>query len=384
MRCIAAILVLASAPALQAQRIIDAGDPVNRSLIQNFDRIWSTKDSKDRAALGCEIAFIPSELGFDLRLWTTYALSIRASEFAGANRTRMTALIKVEPLAPAGETVYLARRMAIPRIPLNPPKNVRVGANGGFALGEGKYRVRLTFVDQRGRSCMKQWTFKAKAGRRNASELDPGQVADASNGWAGFDAPPAGAAARHATIVINAYPVFRRRHMASLSWRDQVTLMNVLSSVLSRSGFHSARVVAFDLQRRQVIYNEPEFSPRSFEALSDALSSVDLTTIDYATLAKGPTERQFLERTIQDLTRQGDPGEIIFISPPTRPASGSGQKNDAIWEGHARPSVLALAPNPIPEGAVIDFAKSGKARVFSIYLPSDLAAAVNRIAAHTP
>ena len=172
--------------------------------------------------------------------------------------------------------------------------------------------------------------------------------------------------------------------MAALSWRDQVTLMNVLSSVLSRSGLHSAHVVAFDLQRRQVIYNEPEFSPRSFEAIYDALSSVDLSTIDYDTLAKGPTERQFLETTIQDLTRQGDPGEIIFISPSTRPAKGSGQKNDAIWEGLARPAVLALAPNPIPEGTVVDFAKSGKARVFSIYHPSDLAAAVNRLATATP
>ncbi|MDJ8954103.1 hypothetical protein PTM75_15090, partial [Clostridium perfringens] len=94
-------------------------------------------------------------------------------------------------------------------------------------------------------------------------------------------------------------------------------------------------------------------------------------------LAKGPTERQFLESTIRDLARQGDPGEILFISPSTRPAGGSGQKNDAIWEGLARPSILALAPNPIPEGAVVDFAKSGKARVFSIYLPSDLAAAVS-------
>ena len=384
MRCIAAILVLALAPALQAQRIIDANDPVNRTLIQNFERIWNAKGSKDRAALGCAIGFIPSELGFDLRLWTTYALAIRASEFAGTSRTRMTALIKVEPLAPAGETVYLARRMAIPKIPPNPPKNVRVGASGGFALGEGKYRVRLTIVDQHGRSCMKQWTFKAKAGRRNASELDPGQVADTSDGWAGFDVPPPGATARHATIVINAYPVFRRRHMAALTWRDQVTLMNVLSSVLSRGGFHSARVVAFDLQRRQVIYNDPEFGPRSFEALYDALSSVDLATIEYGTLAKGPTERQFLESTIQDLTRHGDPGEIIFISPPTRPAKRPGQKNDAIWEGLDRPAVLALAPNPLPEGAVIDFAKSGKARVFSIYLPSDLAAAVNRLAANAP
>jgi len=132
-------------------------------------------------------------------------------------------------------------------------------------------------------------------------------VADAFDGWKGFDAPPPGASARRATILINVYPVTRRRHMAALSWRDQATLMNVLSSVVSRGGFHSARVVAFDLQRRQVVYDEPDFQPRSFEALADALSSVNLATIDYATLAEGPTEQQFLESTIKDLARQGDP-----------------------------------------------------------------------------
>lgn len=384
MRSLAVILALASAPALHAQRIIDPRDPANRNAIQTFDRIWSAKDSKDRAALGCEIAFIPSELGFDLRLWASYAFTIRASEFAGTSRTRMTALIQVEPLEPAGEPVYLARRMALPRIPANPPKNVRVGANGGFPLGEGKYRARLTIVDQRGRSCMKQWTFRAKAGRRNASELGPGQVADASDGWEGFDSPPAGTPARHATILVNAYPVYRRRHAEALSWRDQVTLRNVLGSVLSRGGFHSARVVAIDLQRREVVFDEANFQPRSFEAFADALSSVDLSTIAYATLAEGPTEHQFLESTIKDLARHGDPGEIIFISPQTRTGSGAGHKNSAVWEGLARPSVLSLAPAPLPEGAVVDFARSGKARVFSIYFPSDLAAAVQKLASHRP
>jgi len=209
-------------------------------------------------------------------------------------------------------------------------------------------------------------------------------VADAFDGWKGFDAPPPGASARRATILINVYPVTRRRHMAALSWRDQATLMNVLSSVVSRGGFHSARVVAFDLQRRQVVYDEPDFQPRSFEALADALSSVNLATIDYATLAEGPTEQQFLESTIKDLARQGDPGEMIFVSPQTRPAKASGPKNESIWEGLARPSVLALVPFPLPEGAVIDFAKSGKARVFSIYLPSDLASAVQKLATSRP
>jgi hypothetical protein len=46
--------------------------------------------------------------------------------------------------------------------------------------------------------------------------------------------------------------------------------------------------------------------------------------------------------------------------------------------------VLALLPRPIAEGSVVEVAKGGKGRIFSIYTPADLASAVEQIASGRP
>ena len=185
-------------------------------------------------------------------------------------------------------------------------------------------------------------------------------------------------------VVMNAYPVTRRRHLSALSWRDQSTLMNVLASLLARGGYHSARVIAFDLFNRQVVYDEAEFGPGSFDELADALGRVNLGTVSYETLAEGPTEHQFLESIVKEISKQGDRGEVVFITPPTEPPRRTGLRNEGVWEGLGRPSVLALLPRPVAEGAVIDVAKVAKGRILAIYSPADLASAVERMASARP
>ena len=363
-----------------AQMRMDLTVPANRKAAGVFEDLWKKKDDRSRQALRCEIRQVGPSLGFDLRLWSGYSFSIPLTDFKGLQRARLSSIIKVEPLEPAGAPVYLGRRLTIPKIPDEPSKKLHASAGGGFTLGAGKYRASLLIADTRGRSCMKSWTIKAKEPRAGGSQLARGEVSDAYSGWSDFAAPAPGAAARRVTVIVNAYPVTRRRHLAALSWRDQSTLMNVLASLLSRGGYHSARVMAFDLLNRRVVFDETEFGPGSFDELADALGSVNLGTVNYKTLAQGPGERQFLESIVRDISKQPDPGEIVFITPPTQSPSRSSAPNNGVWEGLGRPAVLALLPRPVPEGAVIEVAKGAKGRIFSIYSPADLASAVERIA----
>lgn len=364
-----------------AQMRLDLSIPANKGVARAFEELLQGKEVRGSQALGCEIKPVSPNLGFDLRLWAGYVFNIPLAEFKGMQRSRLSAVIKLEPLEPGGEAVYLGRRLGIPRIPDEPPKRLYVNAGGGFALGAGKYRASLVVADARGRACMKSWTIKAKEPRDGSSRLARGVISDATAGWKGFSGPAADAAVRRVTVVMNAYPVTRRRHLAALSWRDQSTLMNVLGSLLSHGGYHSARVMAFDLANRRVLYDEPEFGPRSFEALADALGSVNLGVVDYETLARGPTERQFLESLVKDISKRGYEGEIVFITPGTQSADRASELDEGVWEGLKRPSVLALLPRPVAEGPVIDIAKGGKGRIFSIYSPSDLASVVERMAA---
>jgi hypothetical protein len=317
-------------------------------------------------------------MGFDLQVWSGYAVAIPVSSFTPRIRPRLTTLIKVEPLAPQGEPVFLARLLRLPSIPERPPKQARFATGGGFSLGEGRYRVKLIVVDEKDRYCMKQWEVKAKPGGGDRA-LKPGEVTDATAGWHGFPAAEDGKTRRKATVLINAYPVRLRRHSAVLSWRDQATLLNVLTAILSRGGFGSARVVAFDLNRKQVIFDEPAFRPSSFRSLTEAMGSVDISTVDYSILASGPSERQFLASLAQDMQKHTDAGDIIIVTPSTPPPDKPGPRIDSAWEGLDRPDVLALLPRPLPEGSVIDVAKGAKGRVFSIYSPSDLASALRKI-----
>jgi hypothetical protein len=160
--------------------------------------------------------------------------------------------------------------------------------------------------------------------------------------------------------------------------------MNVLASLLARGGYHSARVIAFDLYNRRVVYDEADFGPGTFDELADALGSVNLGTVTYETLSQGPGEHEFVESIVKEISMQARPGEIVFITPPTEPPRRAGARNEGVWEGLDRPSVLALLPRPVAEGSVIDVAKGAKGRIFSIYSPSDLASAVERMASARP
>lgn len=380
----AAILVVAAALPAGAQMRLDAREPANRGVVRAFEELWKKRDDKGRSALGCEIRQVGPGLGFDLRLWSGYAFSIPVADFKGQRQARLSAVIKVEPLEPVGEPVYLGRRLTIPNIPEEPSKKLYLSAGGGFSVGAGRFRANLLIADGRGRACMKSWTIKAKKPRGGGVRLAPGEVADASDGWKGFAAPAAGVAARRVTVVMNAHPVTRRRHLSSLSWRDQSTLMNVLASLLAGGGYHSARVIAFDLFNRRVVYDERQFGPGSFDELADALATVNPGTVDFETLAQGPTEHEFVESIVKQISKQESRGEIVFVTPPTEPPRRTGARNEGIWEGMGRPSVLALLPRPVAEGSVIDVAKGAKGRIFAIYSPSDLATAVERMAAARP
>jgi hypothetical protein len=369
---------------LCAQVRLDPSTPANQKVVTGIEELWRQKGDGKRQTLDCEISSVPPNLGFDLRLWAGYTFNMPLTEFKGQNRARLSAVIRLEPLEPSGKAVYLGRRMTIPKIPDVPSKRLFVSASGGFALGAGRYQASLMIADGSGRWCAKSWTIKAKEPRGGASRLARGEVADAYAGWVGFRAPEAGELPRRATVVMNAYPVTRRRNVAALSWRDQSTLMNVLGSVLSRGGYHSARVVAIDLLNRQVVYDDQRFAPGSFDGLADALGSVNLATVDYRTLEQGPSEHQFLESVVKGISSGADPGEIVFITPPTQPPRRAGARNEGVWEGLRRPAVLALLPRPVPEGSVIDVAKGAKGRIFSIYTPSDLASAVERMASGRP
>lgn len=383
MRLLSAVLALTAVQAA-AQMRLDLSLPSNRVVVKSFEDFWKQPAGERGPELECTITTVPASLGFDLRLWAGYYFTVPLAEFKGLRQTRLSAIIRIERLDATGEPVYLGRRLAVPSIPSEPSKRLHVGAGGGFAVGEGRYRASLLIVDVRGRWCAKSWKLKANTPRGGAPHPGKGEVQDASGGWPGFASPAAGVQGRRATVLVNAFPVTRRRNLAALSWRDQSTLLNVLASLLSRGGFHSARVLAVDVLNRQVVYDEPRFSPGSFESLGDALGAVNLATVDYGTLAEGPGEHQFLESIVKRISKEADPGEIVFITPSTQSPGRPGARNEGVWEGLRRPAVLALLPRPIAEGSVVEVAKGGKGRIFSIYTPADLASAVERIASGRP
>ena len=102
---IAAILVVAAALPAGAQMRLDMTAPANRGVVRAFEDFWKKKDDKSRQPLGCDVRQVGPGLGFDLRMWSGYAFTIPLTDFKGQKRARLSAVIKVEPLEPAGEPV---------------------------------------------------------------------------------------------------------------------------------------------------------------------------------------------------------------------------------------------------------------------------------------
>jgi hypothetical protein len=151
---------------------------------------------------------------------------------------------------------------------------------------------------------------------------------------------------------------------------------------LREAGFRSASLTVFDLMKREVVFEAREVRPEDVGNLARQLARIDYGTIPLQTLRDGPLPGDFL----QDLVRRGlrsepQPDALIFIGARWRGGPKVRAVDPALKE--ASPPAFHLAyslPNtPEDTDAITSLVKGLGGRVFSIYLPKNLAPALRQI-----
>lgn len=379
-RILFAALLLGIPVCARAQMRFDAAGPAGRSAREAFDRAYTDK-TKER--LDCQVSTYPARLSYDLQISASYEFLLPLRQFQGKEPRTLLNVFRVTPRKPQGEPVWFIRRWPVRRIPAEMfvDKRLALQLGGGFLVGPGDYQVDWLLIDGEDRVCRKSWRVKARESRAESLGIKPGFIDDDRRlmNWRGPAA--ANETARSATIFLHAAPTFRRRYSTRLSWWDYRLLMTSLTNTIDRGGFSAARVIVLDLQRRRVLFEASEFTGREYRRMGEVLGEVDLATIDYATLAKGPSEWAFLENLLADERKRPDqPDAYIYISPAWREGERRRPLSEGLLEGLPRVFALALAPfGRYTSGTVLDFVKAARGRAFNIFQPPDLATATERL-----
>lgn len=359
------------AGAAQCQVMIAPGGEDERKA----ERAIADFTTRPGGKLDCAIEKYPPRLGFSLRFWTGYDLILPARQFA--ERGPVATLLRVTPKD--GSPVYFYERANLPPAdPAKPlPKRADFSLRGGFLLGEGEYDLALYVVDAKNRVCRQSWKVEADA-PKGQMRIEPGRVAESEiERWRGI---PPKASTKRVSIFLHAAPVFPRRNVVRLSSLDISVLTGSLTSLLDTSEFAQARVTAFGLDGRDVIFESSDFDGRAYRRLVRTLIDLNLGTVSYGTL-KGPGPLALIETLARKESAQAERADaVVFLGATSR---YSAKLPPLLKELRAQlpPAYFVTFRSPYqhPDDLIHRFVRDGGGKTYTIFSPGDLASAIREI-----
>jgi hypothetical protein len=372
MRPLAIACLLASACA--AQVIVD---PARfGSIVKALER------QADEKPLRCEVTPIRPSLNFGFRFQAGYVVRVPMNQYSGPGH----GWGMVTKITPEGDQppVYLASRIGLPSVPKT---KVEVEMGGGYLLGEGRYDVNWTLLDDTGRVCRSSWRVNARLGRRERQvklAMPRDTVADFTlRGRSDRKRDPDDAAPIRLTVLLNAAPLVPLRTRLRAS--DRVILLGLLSSLLERVPARSVRLVVFNLDRQKTLLRQDAFAPDALSRVAQALNSTELGLVDYHVLQNPLGHVDFLAGLINLELRAEPPSDVVVILgpqtryvdklPPTaleEPAGAAPQ----FFNLQFRPYFRNVAT--LPDSISLATAKA-KGKTIVIRTPADFAKAIEQI-----
>ncbi len=371
--------------------------------------------SQTHEPLPCTVRQVEPTLNFGLRFQTGYVLQMPVGLYSGAGH-HWYLVFRVTP-ENSNRQVYFTDSVDIPSV--FEPESV-AAVRGLFLVGEGRYDVSFSLLDDLGRVCRQQWTLEARLNRNDhATEamLPPGTVADVSFPRTRKLLPNSRAQPRRITVVLNTLPaaprIVRLGKPDGVEWllTNWGILVSMLTGVLEQNPTDSVRVVGFDLagQRETVL--------RDGFALKDINGAVHLgDVLDRARIQSPPgTYSQqspnaligFLTDAVnREIHADPPPDAVVFMGIPTGPKipprvpvptieqpprffylqyrpsqPGLTEEYDRVPSAGipdfiSQPTLANAGP---PLDIVGDYVKRLDGRVFTVYSPSDFSSALRKI-----
>ena len=334
-------------------------------------------------SLRCEVTPIRPSLNFGFRFQAGYAVRVPMSQYSGAGHG-WAIVTRITPEGGGQQPVYLASRVWLPPIP-NTKVEEEVG--GGYLLGEGRYDVNWTLLDDSGRVCRGSWHVDAKPGRSERQlklAMPPHTVADFTlRGRSDRSRVADDAAPIRLTVLLNAAPLVPLRTRLRAS--DRVTLLGLLSSLLERVPTRSVRLVIFNLDQQKILLRQDAFASGALNRVAQSLNGLELGRVDYHVLQNPHGRVDFLAGLMNQELRVEAPSDVVvFLSPETR--YGDKLAPTALEEPTgAIPQFLNLRFKPdfragpsFPDSISLATAKV-KGKTIVIRTPADFAKAIEQI-----
>lgn len=369
--CRPVALIFLAALSAPGQDLLAPGSRLERIASDAFQQGVSAPELK------CSIRKFNPRLSFSFRFWSGYEITIPARHLENRPGARLQILLRATPRD--GQARYFYQRHPLPALPEEPGARRRVdlSASGGLAVGSGEYDLSLQVADSSGRVCRGAWRVTAPESKVPL-RLGPGEVADGgADHWRGM---PTKDASGLVTIFLHAAPVFPRRTLTRLSPWDKAVLLGSLTSLLDTLPFEKARVVAYNVDNREVVFSDPNFAPAGLAKLGERLDAINLGLISADTLRRSSPSDLLHDLVESELENPVRADAVIFLGPLSRYF----KKTPPEWKRYREtlPGTYGVAVFPRfgHTGDIIQsIVKAAGGSTLMVYQPSDLARAVREI-----
>jgi hypothetical protein len=280
------------------------------------DRFQRYLAREEWSPLNCHVTHWTPRLDYAFRFQAGYYLNLPLKQYSGEKNV-LQILTRITPEHEGAESKDLVQQFRLPPVPEK--TRAVLDVDGGFMVGEGRYRVEFLMADNRGRGCRAHWTFGAS---RNHEErdvkvaIDPDGV-EALNRLRWSDALPPEPSAPKLTVMLDATPL--NPSSPKMHYYDRMLLLNSLVSMMQHVHYSAVHVVAFNLDRQEILFDEPKFDENGFRRLSRVLDELQLAALSVHVLADATGHLRLLAKLMNEEATASDPSRaVIFLGPASR------------------------------------------------------------------
>ena len=298
---------------LLAQALVGGG--ISRLFTSDAAILESQDVRKD---LPCSVTPVKPVLGFDLKFHSGYEVSVPLRELAG-DSNQLTMVFRVVPDGHEDDAIYLSQRMAVPSIDDDSKGDAYL--RGAFDVGEGKYHVDWLMRDRSERFCSSGWDIEAALPNKDKDmtlDIAAGRIEPVDTEPFKQE-PPVEREQREPPLNVKVMVNFAPQNSlsATLQPLDTNALVSILRNIARDPRIGKFSIVAFNMQEQRVIYRQDLASQINFPALGDALTSLNLGTVDLRKLEQKHGDTDFLASLMQrEMKADTEQPDAVIIAGP--------------------------------------------------------------------
>jgi len=345
------------------------------------------ESGETRKDLPCTVTPEKPVIGFDLRFHAGYQVTIPLKDLSGSDNL-LNILFRVETKDHPDQPTYFSQHIRVPAIEDDAKGDAFL--QGNFDLGEGQYHVDWLMRDRGERVCSFSWDSDAALTPKDKpmslaippesiQRTDPEQFKDEPPVARASDQPPL-----NVKMLVNFAP--QNSLSSTLQPVDTSALVSILRSIVRDPRIGKFSIVAFNMQEQKVVYRQEDADRLDFPALGQALTSLNLGTVDLRRLGDKHGDTEFLTNLVRkEVAPSGPdhPDAVIFAGPkvlldsnvPDEALKGAGNVDFPVFYMNYN-----LSPQQVPwKDAISHTVHFFRGTEYTISKPRDLWVAVSEM-----